>query len=121
MTERMNIDGIEVEIRQRDLGAGNQGKVHLGVLAADPSVTLVIKEMPDTGDAWVRTQAACDRNISGLSSAFAAPVAADRDGYGQIVHIAPYAIGVSWEDDIARPLPQGLEKWLLQGQHPFWI
>lgn len=109
MTDYMNIDGIEVEITQKDFGSGNQGKVHLGVLATDPNVPVIVKEMPTLGDAWERTQALCDLHLAGLSSAFAAPIVAETDGGGQVLHISPFALGVSWEDDVDRDFPQCLE------------
>ena len=109
MTEYMNVDGVEVEITQKDFGSGNQGKVHLGVLATDPNIQVAVKEMSFEDDAWERTQAACDLHFSGLSSAFAAPVVAEIGGDGQIVHVSPFALGVSWEDDVDRDFPQCLE------------
>lgn len=109
MTDKLNIDGLEVDIVQWNVGAGHQGQVHLGTLSGDSDRSVAVKFMPFDDKESVRTQALCALNLPVISPAFAAPIVAEDDGRGQIVHVSPYVEGVSWEDDIDRSLPQCLE------------
>lgn len=109
MPDRINIDGIEALITQSNYGQGGQGFVHLGVWSDDADIKLIAKYMPALGDAWDRTTALCDFNLSGISPGFAAPLACEMGSNGELVHLAPFADGVDIENDIPRNLPQNLE------------
>lgn len=108
MTRRINIDGLKVEVTQKDLGAGGQGQVHLAHPAAAPDLKLALKEMPFTSTSWERSKYLCGLKLAELSPAFAAPVFCQNNGDGKILHLAPLAEGLSQEDDPVRSFPENL-------------
>ena len=109
MTQRINIAGIRARVIDPHLGAGGQGRAMLVELEDWPGIKMAAKEMVLSQHTEQRLRWLCQKNLAGLSPAFAAPIICETTGDGKILHLAPLAEGVPQDEDKARALPHNLQ------------
>ena len=109
MTQRIDIAGIRTRVIDPQFGAGGQGQAMLVDLEDLSGTQMVLKILSVKPDTEARLKWLCQKNLSRLSPAFAAPIVCETKGDGNILHLAPLASGVPQDEDPPRALPYNLQ------------
>lgn len=112
MTQRdvWSFGGHEYRVRQRDLGAGGQGAVHLAHRVDDAASVVIIKDLPKSAENQARTGYLLNQRVGHSVPGVCGPLAqADQDPDGRIWYLAPFSPGVPLEEDRPRSLAELLE------------
>lgn len=107
--QQLTIGTMQAVITKANLGQGGQGSVHLASPLGSPDMQVILKEIGASDTVKRRVAALCQLNLAGLSPYIAGPVDWEEADNSTVLHIAPFAEGVSLEDDHPRPLPELLE------------